>query len=44
MDNSVTIYISELKFSVWILKVLLEDKMSQIVYLGSSSDLITKNG
>ena len=44
MDISVTIYITELKFSVWILKVLLEGSVSQIFDLGPSFYFMTKNG
>ena len=44
MDISVSINITELKFSVWILKVLLEGSVSQIFDLGSSFHFMTKNG
>ena len=44
MDSSVTIYITELKFSVWILKVLLEGSVSHFFYLGPSFHFMTKNG
>ena len=44
MDSSVTIYITELKFSVWILKILLEGSVSQIFYVSPSSHFMTKNG
>ena len=43
MDISVTINITELKFSVWILKVLLEGSVSQIFYLGPSFHFMTRN-
>ena len=44
MDSSVTIYITELKFSVWILKVLLKGNVSRILFLGPSLHFMTKNG
>ena len=44
MDISVTINIAELKFSVWILKVLLEGSLSQIFDLGPSFHFMTKTG
>ena len=44
MDISVIIYITELKFSVYIPKVLLEGNVSQIVVLGPSFHFMTKNG
>ena len=44
MDISVNIYIIDLKFSVCILKVLVEGSVSQIFYLGPSFYLMTKNG
>ena len=44
MDISVTIYITELKFSVYIPKVLLEGSVSQIFVLGPSFNFMTKNG
>ena len=44
MDISVTIYITELKFSVYIPKVLREGTMSQILVLGPSFHFMTKNG
>ena len=44
MDISVTINITELKFSVWILKVRLKGKMSQIFDLGPSFYFMTKKG
>ena len=42
IDISVTIYITELKFSVWILKVLVEGSVSQFLFLGPSYHLMTK--
>ena len=46
MDISVrsTIYITELKFSVYIPKVLLEGSVSQFIVLGPSFHFMTKNG
>ena len=44
MDISVTIYIIDLRFSVYILKVLLEGSLSQFFYLGPSFHFMTKNG
>ena len=44
MDISVTIYIIQLTFSVWVLKVLLEGSSSQIYYLGPSFHFMAKNG
>ena len=44
MDISVTIYIVDLKFSVCILKVLLEGRVSQIFIVGPSFHFMTKNG
>ena len=44
MDISVTIYLIDLRFSVYILKVLLEGSMSQIFYLGPSFHFMAKNG
>ena len=38
------IYITDLRFSVWILNVLLEGSVSQICYLGPSFHFMTKNG
>ena len=44
MDISVTIYLIDLGFSVYILKVLLEGRVSQILYLGPSFHFMAKNG
>ena len=44
MDISVTIYLIDLSFSVYILKVLLEGNMSQFFYLGPSFHFMAKNG
>ena len=44
MDISVTIYITELKCSVYIHEVLLEGIVSQIFVLGPSSHFMTKKG
>ena len=44
MDISVTIYITELKRSVYIHEVLLEGRVSQIFVLGPSSHFMTKKG
>ena len=44
MDISVTIHIIPLKFSVCILKVLLEGSVSQFSYLGPSFHFMAKNG
>ena len=39
-----TIYLIDLSFSVYILKVLLEGSVSQIFYLGPSFHFMAKNG
>ena len=44
MDISITIHVIDLRFSVYILKVLLEGSVSQIVYLGPSFYFMAKNG
>ena len=44
MDISVTIHIIPLRFSVCILKVLLEGSVSQIFDLGPSFYFMAKNG
>ena len=44
MDISVTIYIINLRFSVCILKVVLEGRVSQISYLGPSFYFMAKKG
>ena len=44
MDISVTIYLIDLSFSVYILKVLLEGSVSQFFYLGPSFHFMAKNG
>ena len=44
MDISVTIYIIKLKFSVCMLKVLPEGRVSQILDLGLSFYFMAKNG
>ena len=44
MDISVNIYIIDLKFSVYILKVPLEGSVSQIFYLGPCFHFMAKNG
>ena len=44
MDISLTIYIIDLRFSVYNLKVRLEGSMSQIFYLGPSLFFMAKNG
>ena len=43
MDISVTIYVIDLRFSVCILKVLLEGSVSQILDLGPSFHFMPKN-
>ena len=44
MDISVAIYVIDLKFSVYILKVPLEGRVSQIFDLDPSFHLMAKNG
>ena len=44
MDISLTICVSDLRFSVYILKVLLEGSVSQFFYLGASFHFMAKNG
>ena len=44
MDISVTIYITKLKFSVSIYKVLCKGSVSQIVVVGPSFHFMTKKG
>ena len=44
MDISFTIYVIDLRFSVYNLKVLLEGSVSQIFYLGPSFHFMAKNG
>ena len=44
MDISLIIYTITLKFSMCILKVLLEGRVSQIFYLGPSFHFRAKNG
>ena len=44
MDISVTIHIIHLRFSVCIIKVLLEESVSQILYLSPSFHFMAKNG
>ena len=44
MNISVTIYDIDLRFSVYILKVPLEGRVSQFFYLGPSFHFMAKNG
>ena len=44
MDISVTIYAVNLRFSVYILKILIEGSVSQIFDLGPSLYFMAKNG
>ena len=44
MDISLTIYVIDLRFSVYNLKVLLEGSVSQIFYLGPSFHFMAKDG
>ena len=44
MDISLTIYVIDLRYSVYILKVLVEGSVSQIFYLGPSFYFMAKNG